>query len=160
MTVLLYALGGSLLLVGLAGLLVPVVPGAPAMFLGVLALAWADGFRRIGPFELCIAGGISLLIVGVDAIAGLVGAKRFGASRWGLAGAGLGAVVGLLFGLPGIVLGPIVGAVSLELMREPDLRHAGRAGLGTLVGFVLGTACKYALALVLVALTAFFYGSP
>jgi uncharacterized protein YqgC (DUF456 family) len=96
----------------------------------------------------------------VDWLAALVGAKRFGASRWGIAGAVLGAAVGIFFGLPGIVLGPVAGAVALELLRKRDVESASRIGLGTLLGFVFGKAVEYALALVLLALTVWFYWNP
>jgi uncharacterized protein YqgC (DUF456 family) len=158
-TIALYGIGVCLMLVGLAGLLLPVVPGAPLMFLGIVCVAWADGFERIGFGELLIAAGVASLIVVVELAAQLLGAKRFGASRWGVAGAVLGAVVGVFFGLPGIVLGPIVGAMSIELIRQRDLERAGRVGLGTLVGFVFGKAIEYALALALIALTIFFWAN-
>jgi uncharacterized protein YqgC (DUF456 family) len=158
-TILLYAIGVVLMLVGLAGLLLPVLPGAPLMFLGVVAIAWADGFARIGFTELVIVAGVAVSIVLVELAAELVGARRFGASRWGLVGAALGAIVGVFFGLPGLVLGPLVGATSIELMIQRDVRKAGRVGLGTLVGFVFGKAIEYGLALVLVALTVYFWAN-
>lgn len=156
-TVLLYVVGVVLLLVGLAGLVLPGLPGAPLMFAGLLSVAWADGFERIGWPGLVTTGLIAAVISAVDWISQVAGAKQFGASYWGMAGAVIGLGVGLFFGLPGIVLGPVVGAVVVELIREPDLRRAGKVGLGTLIGFVLGTAVKYALALVFVGVAVFLY---
>ena len=157
LTIFLYVIGGLLVLVGLAGLVLPVLPGAPLMFLGILALAWADDFTRIGPPGLVITGGVAALIFIADYVAGAVGARAFGSSWWGLLGAFLGLVAGFPLGLPGLILGPIVGAIVLEYFKEPDFKRAGKVGLGTLVGFILGTAVKYALAFLLVGVTLLFY---
>jgi uncharacterized protein YqgC (DUF456 family) len=153
----LYVIGILLVLVGLAGLVIPVLPGAPLMYLGILALAWADGFTRIGPPGLVITGVIATLIFVADYAAGAVGAKAFGSSWWGLFGAFLGMIVGFPLGLPGLIFGPIVGAIVLEYFKEPDFKRAGKVGLGTLVGFILGTAVKYALAFLLIGVTLLFY---
>jgi uncharacterized protein YqgC (DUF456 family) len=90
-------------------------------------------------------------------VAGAVGAKAFGSSWWGLLGAFLGMIVGFFMGLPGLIFGPIVGAIILEYFKEPDFKRAGKVGLGTLVGFILGTAVKYALAFLLIGVTLLFY---
>jgi len=157
MTLALYVVGCLLVLVGLAGLLLPALPGAPLIFLGALAVAWADGFARIGVAELLVLGGLAIVISAVDFLASIVGAKRFGSSRWGLAGAFAGLLIGLPFGLAGLVAGPVAGAVLAEVLVDSDLRRAGRVGVGTLIGFVLGTALKYALAIVMVALATVFW---
>lgn len=158
-SVLLYILGILLALVGLLGLLLPALPGAPLIFAGVLAIAWADDFTRIGLPGLLTVGSVAVVISVVDYASGLLGARHFGGSRWGLLGAFLGLAVGLAFGLPGLILGPVVGAVTLEYARDPDFQRASRVGLGTLIGFVVGTAVKYALAVALLgmALLAFFF---
>lgn len=157
LTIFLYVIGGLLVLVGLVGLVLPVLPGAPLMFLGILALAWADDFTRIGPPGLVITGVVAALIFIADYVAGAVGARAFGSSWWGLLGAFLGLVAGFPLGLPGLILGPIVGAIVLEYFKEPDFKRAGKVGLGTLVGFILGTAVKYALAFLLIGVTLLFY---
>jgi uncharacterized protein YqgC (DUF456 family) len=149
-SIVLYVAGVLLALVGLAGLVLPGLPGAPMIFLGIVAVAWADGFTRIGVGGLLITGALAAIISIVDYTAGVVGARKFGASWWGLLGAFVGFLAGLPFGLPGLILGPIVGAVLLEYLKEPDFARASRVGAGTLVGFVAGTALKYALAFVLI----------
>jgi hypothetical protein len=156
-TIALYTLGTLLALVGLAGLVLPGLPGAPLIFLGIVAVAWADGFTRIGWGGLLILGAMAAVISVVDYTAGVVGARTFGASYWGLLGAFLGLLVGLPLGLPGLILGPIAGAVLLEYLKDPDFKRAGKVGAGTLLGFVVGTALKYALAFTLIGCAVLFW---
>ena len=154
MDILLYVLAGLALLAGLAGLLLPVLPGAPLLFAGAFLLAWAGHFARVGWGSVIAAGALSVLILAVDWIAGALGAKAFGASPWAMWGALVGAVVGLFFGLPGILLGPFVGAVAFELWRDPNVKRAARAGVGVMVGFLVGSAVKVALGFALVGILA------
>jgi uncharacterized protein YqgC (DUF456 family) len=154
---LLYAIGFVAIGVGLAGLLLPAMPGAPVIFLGLVSIAWADGFTRIGWPGLLVLGLLSVLVSVVDTISGVGGARRFGASRWGMLGALLGALVGLPLGLIGLAAGPLIGAVAFEYLKDPDFRRASRVGAGTLIGFVVGTAVKYALAFFMLCLALLFY---
>lgn len=154
MTVALYLAGLALVVLGIAGLVVPALPGAPLLVLGVVLIAWAEGFERIGWPTIVIALVLALLMTLVDWVAALLGAKKLGASTWGLVGAGLGLVVGLFFGLPGILLGPPLGAFALEFARDPQFKRAARAGAGVALGFLLGTAGKLALAAMLVGVLA------
>jgi uncharacterized protein len=157
MTIALYSIGVVLVVVGLVGLLLPVLPGSPLIFLGLLAVAWADGFTRIRPLELAVLGVLAILVMLVDWVAGLVGARTFGASGLALVGALVGLLCGIPFGLAGLIVGPFLGAAALELLRNRDLRRAGRAGLGTLVGFVAGTVVKCAVAFAMLGLALFFW---
>lgn len=152
MDIALYALGVLALAAGVAGVVLPALPGAPLLLGGAVLVAWAGDFARIGWVVLAVVGVLSALIVAVDWLAGLLGAKLFGASRWAVVGAGLGVLAGLFFGLPGVVLGPAVGAVVLESLKNPDFGKAARAGLGVFVGFVVGSAVKAALAFTIVGL--------
>ena len=138
-------LAGILVLVGLAGCVLPVIPGAPLLFSGLLLAAWAEDFVYVGTWWLVALFAMAALTYAVDLLAGVFGAKRFGASRRAIIGAGLGAVAGLFFGLPGILLGPFVGAVVGELSAQRSLSDAGRAGLGATLGLALGAAAKLAL---------------
>jgi uncharacterized protein YqgC (DUF456 family) len=156
-TIALYALGLMFVLIGLVGLVLPILPGAPLIFVGIVLVAWAEGFEKIGAWGIGVSAVLTLLVVAVDYAAGVVGAKGFGASYWGLFGAVAGTAVGLFFGLPGLILGPIVGAVVLEYAKEPDFKRAGKVGVGTLLGFVLGTAVKYALSLAMIGIALLFY---
>jgi uncharacterized protein YqgC (DUF456 family) len=150
----LYALGGVLMVAGLAGLVLPVLPGSLLLLAGVVVIAWAGGFTLLGWPTIAVATVLALAMWAVDHAASLLGAKAFGASRWALLGGAIGVVVGLFFGLPGIILGPAVGAVAFELWKGRDLRKAANAGAGVLVGFVAGTVVKIALAFVLVGAVA------
>jgi len=155
--ILLYVGGVAFVGLGLVGLLVPVIPGAPIVLLGIVLVAWADGFEKIGAWGIGACTVLALLVLVADYIAGVVGARKYGASRWGLIGAVVGTIVGLFFGLPGLVLGPIVGAVAFEYYKDPDFGRAGRVGFGTLLGFVLGTAVKYALSFLMVGIALLDY---
>jgi uncharacterized protein len=147
--ILLYLLGGLLLLAGLAGLVLPVVPGALLMFAGTLLVAWGGHFERIGWRTLTVVGILSLTMMVVDWVATALGARASGASRWAVLGATLGLVIGLFLGPAGILLGPVVGAAVLEWWRDADLERAMKAGLGTLLGFVAGGVVKVVLAFLL-----------
>lgn len=141
------ALAALLVLLGLVGLLLPALPGTPLLLAGLVLAAWAEGFEHVGWGTLALLGAIAFLGYFIDFAAGAFGAKRFGASRAGIAGAALGGLVGLFFGLPGVLLGPFVGAVAGELLiarRKPEA--AGRAGVGAALGLALGAAAKLALA--------------
>ncbi len=135
-----------LVVVGLAGMILPAIPGAPVLFGGLALAAWAEGFAHVGYGTLAVLGVLALLSYAVDFAAGAFGAKRFGASRRGMVGAALGALVGLFFGLPGVLVGPFAGAVLGELSGQRRLDEAGRAGVGASLGLVLGAAAKLALA--------------
>ena len=150
MEILLYVLGAAALAVGIAGVVLPAIPGSALLVLGAFLVAWAEGFTRVSGWTVAACALIGLLIWLVDLAAGLLGAKAFGASRWAVIGAALGLVVGMFLGLPGIVLGPAVGAIVLEYARDPSFERAMKAGVGAFLGFVLGSAVKVALAFALV----------
>ncbi len=148
----LWLLGAVLIAAGIAGMLVPALPGPPLLFAGFVLAAWAEDFRYVGYGMLAVLAFMSLLAYLVDFIAGALGAKHFGASSRAAIGAAIGAVVGIFFGLPGIFLGPFIGAMLGELTQHEDLQAAGRAGVGATVGLLLGTAAKMAIAFTMVGL--------
>ena len=156
---LLYVLAAILVLAGLAGIVLPALPGLPLVFAGMLLAAWADGFERIGAVTLVVLGALTLLSLGIDFWATAVGARRVGASRLAVAGAVLGTLAGLWFGPVGLFAGPFVGAALGELaaLRRLDmggLGQATRVGVGTWVGIVLGVALKLMLACAMLGLFA------
>ncbi len=143
--VLLWALALILVLGGLAGLLLPALPGAPLLFAGLLLAAWIEDFAHVGPATLVLLGLLAALSYLVDFLATAFGARRFGASPRAAWGAALGGLLGLAFGLPGVLLGPFLGAVAAELTLRRDWRASGLAGVGATVGLALGAAAKLAL---------------
>ena len=157
MTVVLIIVGILLILVGLAGLILPALPGAPLIVAGALAIAAAHDFTRIGVFTLVLIGVLALLSMVADHAITLLGARRAGASAWGMFGAVLGLLVGLFFGLPGIIVGPAIGAVIFEYWRNPNFTQASRAGMGVFLGFLVGTLVKYAVAFAIIGIVVFAY---
>jgi uncharacterized protein YqgC (DUF456 family) len=143
---LLYLLAALLVLIGLAGAVLPALPGLPLMYAGLFLAAWTGDFQQVGWITLMIIGVLMLVATAIDLLASLLGTKRVGASGKAVAGAALGTVVGIFFGLPGLLLGPFAGALLGELMAGRDVDQAARAGLGAWLGFLLGSIAKLALA--------------
>ena len=152
MTILLWAGAAILVVVGLAGILLPALPGTILIFAGLLLAASADGFTRVGAGTLTLLGVIAAASYGVDFIAGALGVKRLGASPRAMAGAAIGTVLGLFFGLPGLIIGPFAGAIAGELTVHQNLARAGRAGVAAWIGFAIGMAVKVALAFSMIAI--------
>jgi len=151
-TLLLWVLAVSLIITGLVGIILPLLPGAPLLFLGLVAAAWAEDFVYVGYGTLGFLAALTALIYVVDFLAGILGAKHFGASPRAMIGAGIGAVVGIFMGFVGIIVGPFIGAVIGELSVRRELTAAGMAGLGTTIGLLLGVAAKIALGLTMVGI--------
>jgi uncharacterized protein YqgC (DUF456 family) len=144
-SILLLLAGIIITLAGLAGLVLPVIPGPFLMLAGLALAAWAEDFIYIGPTTLTILSILAVLTFVVDYVAGAYGAKKYGASRQAIWGAIIGAVIGLFFGLIGVIVGPFIGAFIGQLTVRRDLGDAGRVGLGTWLGIALGLATKIAL---------------
>jgi len=140
-----WVLAVVLVLVGIAGTVLPALPGAPLVFAGLLLAAWADDFQRVGWLPLSILGVLTIATIVVDLLATALGAKRVKASGLAIAGAAFGSLVGLFFGFVGLLVGPFVGALLGEYLSTRDVRQAGKAGLGTWLGMVLGAATKLAI---------------
>lgn len=153
--VLLLVAATLLVLAGLVGTLLPVLPGAPLVFFGLWLVALVDRYRHVGWPTLALLGAIVLLTVVVDLAASAVGAKRAGASRQAVTGALLGSVVGLFFGIPGLLLGPFIGAVIGELVAQSRVERAAAVGLATWLGLAAGSIAKLALCLAMLLIFAF-----
>jgi hypothetical protein len=156
-TVLLWLLAIALVIIGLAGAVLPALPGVPLVFAGLWLAAWIDDYARVGALTLVILGVLTVLAFAVDLLATALGAKRVGASRQAIAGAAIGTVVGIFFGLPGLLLGPFIGAVLGELSARGDLDQAAKAGVATWLGLLFGTLAKLALCLAMVGIFAASY---
>jgi uncharacterized protein YqgC (DUF456 family) len=152
MTILLWTIAVVMVIAGLAGLVLPALPGPLLLFAGLFAAAWAEAFVHVGTKTIIALGLLALLASLADFVAGAFGAKRYGASPRSVTGAAIGAFVGIFFGLAGLVLGPFVGALLGELADRRDLVAAGRAGWGATLGLVIGTAAKIALGFTMIGL--------
>ena len=140
--------------IGLAGIVLPALPGHMLILGGLVVAAWADGFRHVSGWTLGVIALIALASYGIDFASAAVSTRKLGASRRAMAGAAIGTLGGLFFGLPGLIAGPFVGAVIGELTKTRDVRQAGRAGLAATIGFAIGTAVKVAFAFVMIAIFA------
>ena len=152
--VLFYVLAGVLVLVGIAGTVLPALPGLPLVFAGMLLAAWTGDFEQVGWLPLVVLGLMTALSLGIDFLATAMGAKRVGASRLAVAGAIVGTFAGLAFGPIGVFVGPFVGALAGELLHSRQVGQATRVGFGTWVGILVGTALKLGLAFAMLGLFA------
>ena len=154
-----YAIAIVLVLVGLAGIVLPALPGLPLVFVGMLVAAWAGGFEQVGGWTLLVLAVLSLVSIGVDFLASAAGARRGGASRLAVGGALAGTVVGLFFGLVGVFVGPFVGAVAGELVArrgfgQRAIGQAAKVGIGTWFGLFVGIVLKLTLAFAMIGIFA------
>jgi uncharacterized protein YqgC (DUF456 family) len=155
--VLWYVLAALLVFAGLAGSVLPALPGVPLVFAGLLVAAWADDFTRVGAVPLVLLGLLTLASFAIDFTATALGAKRVGATKLAVVGAALGTLGGLFLGIPGLVLGPFVGAVAGEMLSHGQWQQATRAGVATWMGLLFGTLAKLALVFTMLGVFAFAY---
>jgi hypothetical protein len=155
--VLLYLLAALLVLGGIAGSVLPALPGVPMVFAGLLVAAWAGDFTRVGVVTLVLLGLLTLASFAIDFAATALGAKRVGATKLAVVGAALGTLAGLFLGIPGLILGPFVGAVAGELLSHGQVQQATRAGVATWVGLLFGTLAKLALVFTMLGVFAFAF---
>ncbi len=140
-----YVAAGLLILVGLAGTILPALPGVPLVFAGMWLAAWVGSYGAIGTWTVVALGILAGAAVLLDFAAGLLGARRVQASAGALWGAAIGTVAGLFFGLPGLLLGPFLGALAGELGSGGGINRSARVGIATWIGLLFGTLAKIAL---------------
>jgi uncharacterized protein len=136
-------LGIIFMIIGIIGCLVPVLPGPPLSFLGLIFLH----LTRFGQFStpfLITLGAITVIVTVLDYIVPVWGTKRFGGSKYGTRGATVGLIIGFFLGPLGIILGPLIGAFVGEMIFKDDIGYAFKAGLGSLIGFLTGIGLKLA----------------
>lgn len=150
MTELLWVVAVLLLIVGAIGTVFPALPGVPLIFAGVLMAAWAEDFERIGGWTIGVLAVLTVIGVVVDYVAASMSAQRAGASRQGIIGAAIGTVAGIFSGLWGLIFMPLVGAAVGEFLAHRDALRAGRVGVATWFGLLIGTAVKIAVAFTMI----------
>lgn len=157
MTQSLWILGILMILAGLAGIVLPVLPGTALILAGMVAGAWADDFTRVGWGTIAFLSVLALVAWALDYVAGLMGAKRAGASKLALVGAALGTIAGLFMGLVGVFFMPLVGAAIGEYIAQRDEKRAMHVGIATWLGIMLGMVAKIGIAFVMIGVFVFAY---
>jgi uncharacterized protein len=152
-----WLLATLLVVVGLAGAVLPALPGVPLVFGGLIVAAWADDFQRVGWVVLTLLGLLTLLSFAIDFAATALGARRVGATRLAVIGAAVGTVFGIFLGIPGLILGPFAGAVAGEMLSHGEWRKATQAGVATWIGLLFGTLAKLALVFTMLGIFVFAY---
>jgi uncharacterized protein len=147
--------------IGLIGSVVPVVPGTTIIFAAAVVHRLVLGpDRSLGWTALIAMLLLTLLTYAIDAAAGYLGAKRFGATKWGLIGCAAGALLGVFFGLLGLFVGPVIGAIVGELIAGKQIMKAGRAGWGTFLGSIAGMVAKLFFGLIMIVIFLMNVPSP
>ena len=148
----LWVLSVALIVAGLAGTVLPALPGTALVLGGIVLGAWIDDFTRVGTGTLAVITTLAVLAWVLDYVAGLLGAKRAGAGRQALIGAALGTVAGLFMGLVGVLFMPLVGAAVGEYLARKDQRRALNVGISTWVGMMIGMIAKVVLAFTMIGI--------
>lgn len=144
------AICSILMLVGLVGIFAPILPGIPVAWLGLFIYAIGTGFERISVVTIIVFAAITALILILDALAPMLGAKKFHASRYGVLGAFLGMIIGVIFlGFWGIIVGPFLGAFLFEWLAKRKAKGALKAAFGTFIGYVVGALVKVIFILIM-----------
>ncbi|AEG94747.1 DUF456 domain-containing protein [Ramlibacter tataouinensis] len=144
----------ALIALGIAGTVLPALPGTLFVLMGIVLGAWIDDFTRVGGWAVAAVSVLAVLAWALDYVAGLLGARRAGASRQAVIGAAVGTVAGIFMGLVGVFFMPLVGAAIGEFVARRDQVRAMKVGVATWVGIMLGMLAKVVLAFVMVGIFA------
>ncbi|MEF9995522.1 MAG: DUF456 family protein [Burkholderiaceae bacterium] len=146
MDIVLWIVAVGLMVVGVAGTVLPALPGMPLIFVGAWIAAAIGDYVHIGTTTLIVLGVLAAVGMAVDWVASAMGAQRAGATRAGLIGAAIGTVLGIFTGLWGLIFMPLVGAAIGEFIGHQDLLRAGKVGIATWLGMLAGAVIKIAIA--------------
>lgn len=142
------------MLIGLAGTVLPFVPGMGLVFAALLIYGLATGWEVVTGGFLFIAGIVMLICFGLDYLASVIGAKKFGATKLGITGALVGTLIGmLLFNIVGMMIGAVIGIIIAELYQKKTVQQSLTAATGVLIGNAVGMAIKFCLALIIIIIT-------
>lgn len=147
-----WAISALLIVLGVAGLILPLLPGTLLIFAGVAFAAWAEDFSRISATTVGFLAFLTVLAWILEYVAGLMGAKAAGASRQALVGAAVGTALGVFSGFWGLLVFPLIGAFAGELYARGSATGAGRVGIATWVGILVGTIAKVVIGFVMVGI--------
>ena len=147
-----WILSGTLIVAGLAGTVLPALPGTALVLAGIVLGAWIDDFTRVSVTTVSVIAVLAVLAWVLDYAAGLLGARRAGASRQALIGAALGTVAGLFLGLVGVLFMPLVGAAIGEYIAQKDQQRAVKVGVATWLGIMVGLIAKVVLAFMMIGI--------
>ena len=150
-----FGLAILLMLVGLVGNVLPAIPGTPLVLVAAIAHRLYFGAASVNNTVLVVLVMLTLLSLLFDWVASVLGARKFGATWRGMTGAVVGGVIGFFFGIPGIILGPFLGATLFEMLGDKEFKKAAKAGTGAVIGLLLGVIGKFAICVVMIALFAF-----
>jgi uncharacterized protein YqgC (DUF456 family) len=148
----LYLLAALLIVGGLAGNILPALPGIPMIFGGIWLVAALDEYRHLGVWWLLIIGALGVIGVAMDFVSTSLGAKRVGASKLAVSGTALGTLVGMFFGIPGLLIGPFAGALIGELLSGTSVLRSAHVGVATWLGLLVGTLVKLVLSFLMIGL--------
>ena len=148
----LWVLCVALIVLGLAGTVLPFLPGTLLVWGGIVVGAWIDDFSRVGTTTVVVVSVLAVLAWALDYVAGLMGAQKAGASKQALLGAAVGTVVGLFMGLVGVLFMPLVGAAIGEYIARKDQTRAVKVGVATWIGIMVGLIAKVVLAFIMVGI--------
>jgi len=152
MDIVLWVISVALIGVGLAGTVLPVLPGTALVLAGIVLAAWIDGFARVGGGTIAVVTVLAVIAWVLDFVAGLLGAKKAGASTHAIVGAAIGTVVGLLMGIVGVLFMPLVGAAAGEYLARRDQQRAVKVGVATWFGIMLGMVAKVVIAFMMIGI--------
>jgi uncharacterized protein YqgC (DUF456 family) len=153
--IILFILAIAVMLVGLAGVVLPVIPGVPIIFGAAFLYALLTDFSTIGAQTLIIFAVLTVASMVLDWAASVMGVKKMGGSYAGMIGAFIGMIVGLSvpgIGIIGFIIGAFVGAYAMEFLINKDSRVALRAGLGSFLGFLAGGLMKFVIGAIIIGI--------
>ena len=148
----LYGVAFLLILVGVAGTIVPALPGIPMIFAGAWLIGYMEDYQYFGWGTLIALGVLTVISLIIDWVSQTMGAQKAGATKLGLSGAFLGTIIGIPFGLAGIFLFPVFGAFIGEMIGHRDMRKAGKVSWATWIGMIAGIAAKLAIAFIMIGI--------
>jgi uncharacterized protein YqgC (DUF456 family) len=152
MNIALWILSVLLIVVGVAGTVLPAVPGVILVLVGIVLGAWIDDFTRVSGTTVWIAAFLAVAAWVIEYLSGVMGAQKAGASKEAIVGALIGTVLGIFSGLWGLIFMPLLGAMIGQYLVDRDLIRARNVGLATWLGMAIGAVAKIALAFLMIGI--------